>query len=211
MKKLLFICLIFPTVFLSISYGQKKISIELSANANLPVTNDITKIRDHADLYDPNILYWKRKKNTNPFTSLLLNAKYPVAKKLLMGLQAGVQFHFNETHFIGIERTFVTIPIQATIDYSIISFKNNALGIFIAAGGVFYKIDDYVYSIKNGFIFNGALFYELNKKHKIKFGLEKQIDNASFNYSINNQSSSELFDFPLNRISLFIGYIYKIR
>jgi len=131
--------------------------------------------------------------------------------KFFTGLQPGIQLHFNETHFAGIKRTFVTIPVQATFSYILFPVKNNAMGVSVAAGAVFYKINDYIYKIKNGFIFNGELFYEISKRHKIKFGLEKQVDNTSFYYENNPPTPATKFNFSLNRLSMFVGCGFKIR
>ncbi|MBX2933465.1 MAG: hypothetical protein KF825_04415 [Ferruginibacter sp.] len=131
--------------------------------------------------------------------------------KFFNGLQPGIQLHFNETHFADIKRTFVTILVQTTFSYILFPVKNNAMGVSVAAGAVFYKINDYIYKIKNGFIFNGELFYEISKRHKIRFGLEKQVDNASFYYENNPPSPATKFNFSLNRLSMFVGCGFKIR
>lgn len=189
--------------------GQKRINIEAIIKANLPFSNNVTKEHNSTDAVEPQILYWSRKKNTNPFFYALVNTNYLISKKIKAGIQTGIQFHFNEVHFIGIKRTYIALPLQATFDYAIPISTKNIIGVSFAAGGLFYKINDYVYKINNALLFNGSFFYKINKKQSVRIGLEKQIDNASFHYNANNPNSKEVFNFSLKRLSLFAGYGFK--
>jgi hypothetical protein len=209
MNKSIVLVLINLFTFYLTTSGQKRINIEAIIQVNLPVSNDAEKEHKSADPADLGLSYFSRKKYTNPFFYALVNANYPISKRIKAGIQTGIQFHFNEVHFIGIKRTYIAIPLQAAVDYEIPISAKNIVGVSLAAGGSFYKINDYVYKINNAFLFNGSFFYKINKKHSVKIGLEKQIDNASFHYNVNNPNSNEVYNFSLNRLSLFAGYGFK--
>lgn len=210
MKKESFLFLVYFICFNFNSIGQKRIAIDATLAANFSFSNDIIKQHVSSDVVNPYTLYWTRKGNTNPFFKGLANFNYPVTQKLFVGLQSGVQFYIKEVHFIGIKRTFVAIPLQVNIDCEEPISEERSAGISIAGGGLFYHVNDYVYKINNALLFNASIFCKINKKQKIKFGVEKQIDNASFYYGVNNPNSKEVFKFSINRLSLFLAYNVKI-
>lgn len=193
MKKKMPLLLYFILIaILPTAIGQKKIIIDFAANANLSFSNNVTKVSTSTGI--PSVIaisYNSRLRNTNPFFYVLCNPKYPVSKKLAIGIQTGLQFHFSEISLVGITRTFVAVPLQATMDYKMPFSKKGRMGVSIGAGGVLYKIDDGLAKINNALLFNLSPFYEISKRRRISVGMEKQIDNASLHFNISNPNLNE--------------------
>lgn len=207
MKKiLLLLVVILNTLFV---LGQRRLSIELSAQTNCSFSNDVSKTRIVGN-NSTQLSYNKRERYQRPYYYLFCNAYFHVSKKIAIGLASGVQAHFYPKHYNGLERTFVAVPIIITGDYNFSFFKKDVLGVFFAAGGQFYNVSYFGEQLHNSLIFTNAVFYKINKKGRIKLGIEKQIDFASVNYK-NSSNTIEVFHYPLNRLSIFLGVGWKIR
>lgn len=191
--------------------AQKKLSFDLSAAVLQSVGKDVsTTYTSHVNPL-LTIYYSSRSKFKHPYFNVLGHISYPVSSKVGVGLQSGFYLHYREKYFSNIERTSLSIPVMATFSYKFFDINSSQLGINVAGGKNFYNIGDNQSKVKNGALYNASVFFNINKKSLIKFGVEKQIDNVSL-YFIGDQPGyqNETYKYHLNRLSLILSYGLRI-
>jgi hypothetical protein len=204
---ILMVILLFPLF----TIAQQKINIDLNFTILKSITNDILKNY----VTEPSFVsveYYKRKKFHYPYFNLLSDISYSVTNKLKLGLQTGMYVHYQESYSSQIKRTTLTIPVQITIKYPLLTIKNNTLGVNTATGIHFFSLDEYIDKYKNSALLNLSLFYTTKNGGLLKIGMEKQIDNVTVNLkNISQYSPQEKYKHCLNRLALSISYGVKIK
>ncbi len=189
--------------------AQKKLHLDI----NLGVLNSIGKneMRTYNSTINPlQVDYYSQKKYKHSYINLQFHLKYPMSKKVSFGVQSGLYMHFSERYFNTTEHTSISIPLLATIDLTAKHFKTSLVGVSIAGGKNFFKIDDDEEVTKNGSLMNASIFYRF-KRNILKFGVEKQIDNVSFYYTAPNiLRKNEKFSYHLHRLAILFSYGFTI-
>jgi hypothetical protein len=209
MNKKIILFLMF-SIITTLSQAQKKIDYNISPSIYFSTSKENTKTYITED--NINTLHYSSSKPFhNPGFSLNTSATYSLLNKINVGIQSGIRLFIYETHFLNIKRTFVAIPLQGLLNYEYPLRKNSSIGIEIAPGFLFYKIDDFVYKIKNAFLLDAFAYYKFDKRHKVKIGIDILKEYASFDFKLNNSNTDEIFKFPVQRTSILLGYSYSLK
>jgi hypothetical protein len=188
-----------PTIFQYIT-----LNFDLNVGLNRSIGQNTIKSYSYPHL---TIEYFKRRKYKNPYLNITGNILYPINKNFLAGIQSGIYIYFLEEYISSAKRTTVSIPIQLTARYNLLTLKENSIGINLAAGLNFFKIYDRIEQYKNGQLLNASVFYSINKKNLLKIGIEKQIDNVSFYvYKASEYEANQIFKYKINRLSIALSY-----
>lgn len=206
-----FLFIAIASLFLSTHlHAQTRLSLEINAGVLHSFGRDIIKTyRSNTQPFG--ISPFTRKKFEQPYFNLLPNLNYAVNPNLSLGLQTGIYAHFYERYFGQRIPITVTVPLMATFRCNLMNIKSNTVGINVAGGKNFFRIDADIDQLKNGWVFNASLFYLLNKKSMIKLGVEQEVDNA-YVYFIGEYpyTKDETFKYHLNRVSASLSYCFVI-
>ncbi len=191
------------------STAQKKLLFDVNVSLLKSVGKDISFT--HVSEKYPNVEYslLSREKFQRAYFNVLGHVSYPLTGTMNVGIKSGFYFHYYEQYFSAIERTTLTLPIMATLEYRLFKLKLNEGGIEIAAGKIFFNIDEFPFKIKNGNLFNLSAFYTVKTRSIFKFGVEKQIDRVKIT-SFSDRFPKEKYQYKLNRIALALSYGYRL-
>ena len=196
------LAIIFFTV--SSSLAQKKLVYNIGVGLNKSIGKDESNFHFAGNTITQ---YFNRQKYRNPYLNITGSVSYPLIKNCLIVLKSGIYVYFLEEYFTGVQRTTVSIPIELTARYKLFTMNKNSLGLDLSGGLNFFKIDDILEHYGNGQILNASLYYLINNKHLIKFGIEKQIDDVAFDlYKISQYSGEKIFNYKLDRLSISLSY-----
>jgi hypothetical protein len=189
------------------SLAQKKVFFDVEAGVLQPAGKDISTSSPLHTNPSLTLNYFSRNKFSHPYFNVLVRANYSLHPDFRVGLQSEFYIHYSEKYFSNTPRTTLSIPLMATFSYKICDINLNQLGITVAGGKIFYKIDDGLFKINDGALYNVAAFFTMNKKSTVKLGIEKQIDNVGFYYTADEPGyKNEIYKYHLNRLSLFVSY-----
>lgn len=183
--------------------AQKKLLFDLSIGINKSIGEDMlaTKI-----IGSNQIQYYKKKKYSHPYMNVTGTVLYPLTKDFSLGLKTGIYVYFQETYLTAAQHTSVSVPIELAGRLKILDMGKNSAGIDLSAGINLYSINDVIEHYGNGKLINVSLYYLAKKKHLVKIGIEKQIDNVQF---IITESNPNLFNYKINRLSIILTYGIK--
>lgn len=174
--KIFFIVFISSFFVSTNSKAQKKITFDFNIGLNNSIGNNILKSERYANI---TYGYYSRKKYKNPFTNFTGDILYPLSENCLLGVRSGVYVYILEEYISSAKRTTISIPLQLTGRYKLLSCRDNSIGINLTAGFNFFNIYDRIERYNNGKLLNASLYYLIRKKNILKLGIEKQIDNVS--------------------------------
>ena len=203
----LFITTIFIVWSIS-STAQKKLLFDLNVSLLESIGKDIsfTHISERNPGQTYNLL--SRKKFQHPYFNVLAHLSYPLTANMNIGIRSGFYFHYYEQYFNAIERTTISIPVMATLEYKLFNLKSNEGGLEIAAGKIFFEIDEFPFSLKNGNLYNISAYYNVKTRSIFKLGVEKQTDHVTIS-AFPEQYSGEKYQYHLNRIALSLSYGFR--
>lgn len=205
-----FLAIFFFSSICTEAFSQNTISVDLNSDISLPVGAD--KFKTYLDPENSfSLHHYAFKKWENPFLSLKATALYSINKNLSAGLQTGVIFFLRETHFIEIKRTFPAFPIQAAVVFDTKINNTKSAGIKLAPGLALYRIDDYIFQVKNAFLIDGEIFYKFSKRSRIKIGFSMMKEWTHFKQFLEPRQKTVQHEFTLNRNSVYVGYGFKLR
>lgn len=198
---------VFLFFFLALnSSAQNIINIDASFGLRLPVSNDVLKRYTTNPPYVM-IEYFSRKKFSYPYFNLLADFSYGIGKKLKLGLQSGIYVHYREIYGSSTKRTTITAPLQLTVKYPVLAVKNKTIGVYAAAGVLFFSLDEFYEKYRNSALTNLSIFYKTKNGGLLKLGIEKQTDFVTVNLkNISQYVVEETFKYSLNRLSLALSY-----
>lgn len=204
MKTKLFFILIGCIVNISLQ-AQKKVNIDLNFNIYKSVGNEILKDYRTVDGY-VSTQYYDKKRFKNPFISFTGNISYPIYNKFYVGLQTGLYMTFREIYESYPPTNHVSVPLQATLKYEVLNKPKYSFGVAVAGGINFFDIYELIGRYKNAALYSGSFYFKTGKSN-FKFGIEKQIDNASlYLKEIRSYTNEELYKYKLKRVSAFVSY-----
>jgi hypothetical protein len=137
---------------------------------------------------------------------LRLNGKYTASRNFHAGLQSGINCHINEQH-MGQEVSFVTVPVQLTINQRLFELLKTTV-FFDGAGGVnIFGLYEEMITEKGGFLFSTGLLFHLARRLIIRTGYEHQIDNGVINIPDDpfNNLKKETVYYKQKRDQIYIG------
>ena len=188
--------------------AQKKLSLDINVGALQSIGRNIIQTYQSA-IQSLQIDYYSKEKFGRAYFNLIPNLNYAINPNVCLGLQSGIYAHFYQPGRPA--PISVTVPVMATLRVNFINIESNALGVNIAGGKNFFKIDIGPLTMKNGWLFNAAVFYLLNKKSIIKLGVEPQIDNGYVYFIANGPyQKDETFKYHSNRTAIFFSYGFII-
>ncbi|MGV3767035.1 MAG: hypothetical protein ACO1NW_12965 [Chitinophagaceae bacterium] len=192
-------------LFSNITAQKKVLGIEIGAHKSIG-TN--IQGRHYFNTQNMTYIYLSRAKFQNIYYSILPSLSFKVPNTFFfVGIQSGVQAHFNEK-FLGYEKPiFVSVPLMATVKMEIARIKSNYVGANISGGWHFFNTGTYPVRQKNGELFNASAYYQIKERCSFKIGIQKQIDNSTIiSPATNTNEQDEFFHYNLKRLSLFIAY-----
>lgn len=203
MSKFVFI-LVVNLVLANNAFAQKSVVVDFNVGLNKSVGHDILKSKRYPNI---NIQYYQRKEYKNPYLNFTGNILYRLGNDCLLGIRSGVYIYIMEEYVSIAKRTTISVPLEITGRYKVFDIRNNSLGINLEAGFNFFNVYDRIERYNNGKLLGASAFYLIRKKHLIKFGVEKQIDNVSmYVYKINPYSPIQIFNYKINRLSFALSY-----
>ncbi len=201
--------LVFVILVFAKNLNAQKVSINLEMGVLESVGKDKFKIHQFEENNYSSVSYLYRKRFENPYLKFLAIADYSLNSKIRIGIGSGFYFHISEKYFSNVKRTNVSIPLILLLDYEVLDFEFGKLGFEIGGGKIFYNIHEGLFSQKNAQVFKVLVFITNKKRSAIKFGMEKQFDNATITL-LPPEYQFESFKYTIGRVSLCLSYSYKL-
>jgi hypothetical protein len=191
--------------------AQKKISLDVNVGVLHSIGKNIVNTYN-SNINPLHIQYYSREKFKQPYFNILLSLNYALNRNFFLGLQTGIYTHFSEQYEGVSKPIIVSVPLMVTFRMKVTHIKANDLGINLAVGRTYFDIDANNINEKNGAILNASFFCHINKRSIIKFGIEKEIDNASLYFSAPNPLyKDETITYHINRLSVLLSYGFILK
>ena len=154
------------------------------------------------------IVYFSPKKYSHPYLNLLTSLNYDVNKNISAGIQSGLYFIFKEQYWSTPDVTTISVPVFATLKFSLFKIRNNSAGLDLKIGTrLLPTFTDEDGKVKNGLLYGGSFFYTINGRNTLKVGLEKETQHYFYNFTSNDIGyHNEVLEFPVQRISAMLSY-----
>ena len=202
------------TVFFSVCFLQATAQNKFNFRAAAITHFSYGKINSKENKIDNQpifVQYPTRRNERNPFLDLDLQATYKLLKNLNTGLQAGVQFHYNDPFYYYKGHYLVlAFPVLGVINYDIPLAKNIRTGVSLKGGFSLFKVNAYIFQTHNASLFNIGAYADITKKLRFEIGLEQQNDYSSAYIDNPDGSFSELFKYRTKMNSINVGISYKL-
>ncbi len=193
-------------LFPLIANAQSKLSADVSFGIRQSFSNDILKMYS-TEPSNVTIEYYSRRKYRFPYFNLLSNVSYGINKRIALGIQSGIYVHYQEKYSTGIKRTTITLPLQLTARFSMLNYKDNVIGFNVAAGILFFRLDEFIDTYNNSSLVNTSVFCKTKNGSILKIGMEKQADFVTVNLkNLSQYSPEETFKHPIKRLAFAISY-----